>query len=99
MSHKSSICVILYIPIFDMEEQKNKKTLRGTVVSAKMQDTVVVAVDRYVKHPLYGKYRRKTKRYKVHCPGNTVAVGEQVTIESCRPVSKEKYFQILPQSV
>ena len=91
------MCHTIYIII--MSETKNKKTLRGTAVSTKMQDTVVVAVDRYVKHPLYGKYRRITKRYKAHCPGNTVAVGDAVTIESCRPISKEKYFQVIPQKV
>ena len=82
-----------------MEECKNKKTLRGVVVSTKMQDTIVVAVDRYVKHPVYGKYRRVTKRYKAHCPGAAIAVGDAVTIESCRPISKEKYFQVIPQKV
>lgn len=82
-----------------MEEKKNKKTLRGTAVSTKTQDTVIVTIDRYVKHPVYGKYQRITKRYKAHDPGNTVAVGDKVTIESCRPISKEKHFQILPNKV
>ena len=79
-----------------MEEKKTiKKTLRGKVVSAKMTDTAVVAVDRYIKHRMYGKYRRTTKRYKAHDPGNTVAVGDSVVIESCRPVSKEKRFRVV----
>ena len=83
------------------EKKKNKKTLRGTVVSTKMQDTAVVAVNRYVKHPLYGTYRKVTKRYKVHCPddGGSFSVGDAVTIESCRPISKEKRFQMITQSV
>ena len=81
-----------------MEEKKNKKTLRGTVVSAKMQDTAVVTVDRYVKHPIYGKYRRTTKRYKAHDPGNTASAGDVVVIESCRPISKEKTFRIVPHT-
>ena len=80
-----------------MEDKKIKKTLQGTVVSTKMRDTVVVAVDRYVKHPIYGKYRRTTKRYKAHNPGNTASVGEKVRIESCRPISKEKHFQVLTE--
>ncbi len=75
----------------------NKKTLRGTVVSAKMQDTVVVAVDRYVKHPIYGKYRRITKRYQAHAPGG-ISVGKRVVIESCRPISKQKHFRIVAES-
>lgn len=74
---------------------KGKKTLSGTVVSAKMQKTVVVATDRYIKHPIYKKYRRVTKRYKVHHEGEPLAVGEKVTIESCRPRSKEKHFQVI----
>ena len=68
------------------------KTLKGVVVSTKMQDTVVVSVDRYVKHPKYGKYRRISKRYKVHSPGGTPPVGERVVIASCPPLSKEKHF-------
>ena len=82
-----------------MEEKRNKKTLRGVAVSTKMQDTVVVAVDRYVRHPVYGKYRRVTKRYKAHCPGDTVVVGDTVVIESCRPISKEKRFQVISEKV
>ena len=77
-----------------MEKEKKGKVLRGTVVSVKMRDTVVVAVNRYVKHPVYGKYRRVTKRYKAHSPGNTLSVGEPVSIEACRPVSKEKHFRV-----
>lgn len=74
---------------------KNRKILRGVVVSTKAQDTAVVAVDRYIKHPIYGKYRCVTKRYKAHDPGNTVGVGDAVSIEMCRPVSKDKYFQVI----
>ena len=72
-----------------------KKTLRGTVVSAKMQDTAVVAVMRYVKHPKYKKYMKQTKRYHAHNPGNQAQEGEQVTIRSCRPLSKLKSFEIV----
>ena len=76
------------------------KTLSGTVVSSKMQNTAVVAVDRYVKHPMYGKYRRITKRYKVDVGDeDTVSVGDSVRIASCRPISKEKRFRILEKLV
>lgn len=71
-----------------------KKTLRGTVVSDKMKDTVVVAVSRYTKHPKYKKYMKRTKKYHVHNPGNTAKVGEMVTIRACRPISKTKSFEI-----
>ena len=72
-----------------------RKTLRGTVVSAKMQDTAVVAVTRYVKHPKYKKYMKQTKKYHVHNPGNKAQEGETVTIRSCRPLSKTKSFEIV----
>lgn len=71
------------------------KTLMGTVVSAKMKDTVTVAVNRYVKHPKYKKYVVHTKKYLAHDPGNTKAVGERVTIRSCRPISKRKRFTVV----
>ena len=78
-------------------EQKviHRKTLRGTVVSDKMQDTAVVAVSRYVKHPKYKKYMKQTKRYHAYNPGNRAKEGEAVTIRSCRPLSKRKSFEIV----
>lgn len=72
-----------------------RKILIGTVVSAKAKDTVTVAVNRYVKHPKYKKYIVKTKKFLAHDPGNTKAVGERVTIEACRPISKRKYFVVV----
>ncbi len=73
----------------------HKKTLRGVVVSDKMQDTVVVAVSRYIKHPKYKKYMKSTKKYHAHNPGNTAKMGESVTIRSCRPLSKTKSFEVI----
>jgi len=72
-----------------------KKELRGTVVSDKMQDTAVVAVSRYVKHPKYKKYMKKTSKFKAHNPGNKAKEGDSVTIRSCRPLSKDKHFEIV----
>ena len=77
------------------EKVIHRKILRGTVVSDKMQDTAVVAVSRYVKHPKYKKYMKITKRYHAHNPGNRAKEGEQVTIRSCRPLSKTKSFEII----
>lgn len=71
------------------------RTLTGTVVSAKMKDTVVVEVNRYVKHPKYRKYLRHTRRIKAHDAGNTKKEGERVTILECRPMSKEKHFRVI----
>lgn len=73
----------------------HKKTLRGTVVSDKMQNTVVVAVNSYVKHPKYKKYQKHTKRYLAHNPQNRAKMGEVVSIRSCRPLSKNKHFEIV----
>jgi small subunit ribosomal protein S17 len=69
--------------------------LRGKVVSSKMTDTITVAVERYVKHPKYKKFMRRTKKYLVHDKGNTAAVGQVVDIKEVRPISKNKHFEIV----
>ncbi|MEK7613593.1 MAG: 30S ribosomal protein S17 [Patescibacteria group bacterium] len=71
------------------------KTLRGVVVSTKMKDTVNVLVTRYVKHPKYKKYRTLSKKYLAHNPGNTLHEGDKVTIRECRPLSKNKHFEVV----
>ncbi len=80
-------------------EQKNtevrRKTLSGVVTSDKMKDTVVVVVERYVKHPKYQKFVQSRKKYKVHDAGNTAKVGDKVVIEETRPISRHKTFKIL----
>ena len=73
----------------------NKKTLRGVITSDKMQDTAVVSVSRYVKHPKYKKFVRQTKKYLVHDSGNTALVGDKVEIAEVRPISKRKHFTLL----
>jgi small subunit ribosomal protein S17 len=75
-----------------------RKTLSGVVMSDKMKDTVVVLVERYVKDEKYQKFINLRKRYKVHDPGNTKKVGDKVTIESCRPISRHKSFKIVEQA-
>ena len=72
-----------------------KKELHGKVVSDKMQETAVVAVSRYVKHPKYKKFMKKTAKFSVHNPGNKAKEGDLVTIRSCRPLSKTKHFEIV----
>jgi len=79
------------------EKTKNARTINGIVVSTKMKDTIVVAVTRFIKLPKYGKYVKRTKRYKAHDAGNTRKEGEAVTIEECRPISKDKRFRVVPQ--
>jgi small subunit ribosomal protein S17 len=77
--------------------EAQRKVLRGTVVSTKMTDTVVVLVNRYVKHPKYKKFIKSSKKYKAHNPGNTVKEGDIVNIRSCRPISKTKSFEVIAQ--
>ncbi len=71
------------------------RTLTGVVVSDKMQDTIVVAVTRFVKHPKYRKFMKRVKRYHVHDAGNTKKEGDKVDIVECRPMSKTKHFKIV----
>ncbi len=71
------------------------KTLKGTVVSDKMDKTVVVAVTRFVKHPKYGKYFKITKKYKAHDEENNKKVGQVVEIKETRPLSKDKRFMVV----
>ena len=77
------------------QKKKVKKILKGVVVSDKMKDTVVVSVERYIKHPKYKKYYKVSKRYKAHDPENLHKEGETVTIEATRPISKDKHFTIV----
>jgi small subunit ribosomal protein S17 len=74
---------------------KKHKRFSGVVVSDKMKDTVVVVIDRYVKHPKYQKFIKRSKKFKAHDAGNTKHIGDKVTIEECRPISKDKHFKIV----
>lgn len=79
-------------------EQQNKTTgklLKGVVTSDKMQDTIVVEVTRYFKHPKYQKFVKVHKKYKAHDKGNTCKIGETVTICETRPISKDKHFIVV----
>ncbi|NCN52615.1 30S ribosomal protein S17 [Candidatus Parcubacteria bacterium] len=75
--------------------EKKGRVLRGTVVASKMQDTITVAVERYVKHPKYKKFQRRTKKFLVHDKGNTANVGDTVDIRETRPLSKRKRFELV----
>lgn len=75
--------------------QGNGRILRGTVVASKAQDTITVAVERYVKHPKYKKYQRRTKKYLVHDAGNAATVGSKVEIKEVAPISKRKRFALV----
>lgn len=69
--------------------------LEGTIVKASMQDTVTVAVTRYVQHPKYKKYVRRTKKYLVHAPNTEKVVGDKVKITESKPISKRKHFTLI----
>lgn len=71
------------------------KKLKGVVVSDKMAKTIVVDVTRYVKHPLYGKYVKKSKGYKVHDEKNEYKIGDKVIIQEIRPISKDKHWTVV----
>ena len=73
----------------------NGKVLKGTVVASKMQDTCTVAVERFVMHPKYKKFMRRTKKFLVHDAGNTAKVGQTVEIKETRPLSKRKHFELV----
>jgi small subunit ribosomal protein S17 len=78
------------------EEVKSKrKVLTGIVTSNKMKDTVVVEVNRFVKHPKYGKYFSVSKKFKADDKGNTKSIGDKVMIEECAPISKDKKFRVV----
>lgn len=79
-------------------ENKNKAPkLKGTVVSDKMDKTIVVAVETLKTHPKYGKQYRSTKRYKVHDAENKYKVGDVVMFRECRPMSRDKRHAIVSE--
>jgi small subunit ribosomal protein S17 len=77
------------------EESKLVRTLTGQVVSDKMDKSIVVMVERKVRHPLYGKYIRRSSKLHVHDANNECRQGDTVTIQQCRPMSKTKSWTLL----
>jgi small subunit ribosomal protein S17 len=77
-----------------MAESKVTRTLVGTVVSNKMDKTIVVRVERKIQHPVYGKYVKKSKKYHVHDEKNECTMGDVVQISETRPLSKTKSWQL-----
>lgn len=78
-----------------MEERKLRKTRVGVVTSDKMDKTVVVSTVELVRHPLYGKAVKRTKKYKAHDPNNECKTGDCVKIMETRPISKEKHWRVI----
>lgn len=73
-----------------MNNEKLNRTLSGRVTSTKMNKTVTVLVERRLKHPLYGKYITRSKKYHAHDEKNELVIGDVVMIEECKPISKTK---------
>jgi small subunit ribosomal protein S17 len=77
------------------EENKVQRTIVGRVVSDKMDKTVSVAIDRLVKHPVYGKFIRRTTKVLAHDANNECKPGDRVAISECKPISKNKSWAVV----
>lgn len=76
-------------------ERNMRRTMTGRVVSDKMDKTIVVLVETYKKHPLYGKRVKYSKKFKAHDENNTAKTGDVVEIMETRPLSKDKKFRLV----
>ena len=76
-------------------QQTNARKLTGRVVSDKMNKTVTVLVERKVKHPLYGKYMTRSRKYHAHDEAAECKQGDLVLIEECRPISRTKAWRVI----
>lgn len=79
----------------EAKARTQRKTREGLVVSDKMDKTCVVAVERFVRHPLYGRTMRQTIRLKAHDENNECRVGDRVRVMETRPLSKEKRWRVV----
>ncbi len=78
-----------------MEERNLRKTKLGVVTSSKMDKTITVAVERKVKHPIYGKFVKKTNKFHAHDEKNECGLGDTVKIMESRPLSKTKRWRLI----
>jgi small subunit ribosomal protein S17 len=77
------------------ESRKSQRTIVGRVVSDKMDKSVSVAVERLIKHPVYGKYIRRTSKILAHDASNECKPGDRVAIAECKPISKHKSWAVV----
>ena len=77
------------------QNQQNERTVTGRVVSDKMNKSITVLVERRVKHPVYGKFVRKSTKLHAHDENNECKEGDLVTIAECRPISKTKAWRLV----
>ncbi len=73
----------------------NRKTRTGVVVSDKMDKTVVIAIKRRIRHPLYGKIMNRTNKIKVHDENNECGIGDTIRVMETRPISKDKRWRLV----
>jgi small subunit ribosomal protein S17 len=78
-----------------MEERNLRKVMVGTVTSNKMDKTIVVSVETSVKHPLYGKFVKRTYKLKAHDENNECQIGDKVKVMETRPLSKDKRWRLV----
>ena len=79
----------------ETKENKVKRVLVGRVVSNKMHKSATVLIERTVKHPLYGKFVRRSTKLHIHDENNACGMGDTVMIEECRPISKTKAWRLV----
>jgi small subunit ribosomal protein S17 len=77
------------------QDEKKMRTVTGRVVSDKMDKSISVLISRVVKHPLYGKYLRRSSKVLVHDEENSCHAGDVVSITECRPISKRKAWRLV----
>ncbi len=77
------------------DQQESNRTLTGRVSSNKMDKSITVEVERKVKHPIYGKYIRRSTKVHAHDEDNQCNIGDTVTVEQCRPISKSKTWRLV----
>ena len=75
--------------------EKLQRTLTGTVASDKMDKSITVMIERKVKHPIYGKFIKRSTKLHVHDESNECGIGDKVVIEQCRPISKTKTWRLV----
>ncbi|MDA8123937.1 MAG: 30S ribosomal protein S17 [Deltaproteobacteria bacterium] len=78
-----------------MEQRSNKVSIKGVVVSSKMDKTIVVKVERLIKHAVFHKYMKRFVKYKAHDEQNLCKVGDKVLIIESRPLSREKRWRMV----
>jgi len=81
--------------MLDIQDRNRRKTRVGLVVSDKMDKTIVVAVEDFVRHSLYGKSVKRTKKFKAHDENNECNIGDKVRIMETRPLSKDKRWRLV----